>query len=72
VQPLQPAPAPGAPARLRSEPAQTRERVLRPPPGLARGRWEAPAWAFWLVAASAVLGGLAWIALAIRTRRNAR
>lgn len=58
MQSLQPAPA-------------SSESVLRPPPGLARGRWEAPAWAFWLVAAAALLGGLAWIALALRARRNA-
>jgi hypothetical protein len=44
--------------------------IQRPDPGLARGRWEAPAWAFWVVAGAAVLGGLAWLALAIRMRRR--
>ena len=27
---------------------QPTETVTRPDPGLARGKWEAPAWAFWL------------------------
>ena len=27
------------------------ETVTRPDPGLARGRWEAPAWAFWVALA---------------------
>lgn len=27
------------------------ESVSRPDPGLARGRWEAPAWAFWVALA---------------------
>ncbi|HTQ43881.1 MAG TPA: hypothetical protein VMI75_14060 [Polyangiaceae bacterium] len=44
--------------------------IQRPDPGLARGRWEAPAWGFWVVAVAAMLGGLAWLALAIRTRRS--
>ena len=44
--------------------------IQRPDPGLARGRWEAPSWAFWAVAVAAMLGGLAWLALAIRTRRT--
>ena len=44
--------------------------IQRPDPGLARGRWEAPAWAFWVVAVAAVVGGLAWLALSIRSRRS--
>jgi hypothetical protein len=42
----------------------------QPPPetGLARGRWEAPAWAFWAVAAAAVVGGLAWLLVSLRMR----
>ncbi len=48
------------------------ESVVRPDPGLARGRWEAPGWAFWVTFAAAVLGGLAWAALALRARRGAR
>ena len=27
---------------------QPSEAVTRPDPGLARGKWEAPAWAFWV------------------------
>jgi hypothetical protein len=38
------------------------------PVGIAGGRWEAPAWAFYVVAAAALLGVLAWIAVALRTR----
>jgi hypothetical protein len=30
---------------------QPTETVTRPDPGLARGKWEAPAWAFWLALA---------------------
>jgi hypothetical protein len=36
-----------------AEPAAT-EVVTRPEPGLARGAWEAPAWAFWVVLVLAV------------------
>lgn len=32
------------------------ETVTRPDPGLARGKWEAPAWAFWVVLAVVVVG----------------
>jgi hypothetical protein len=46
--------------------------VVRPEPGLARGHWEAPAWVFLAVAAAAVLGGLAWFALALRARKALR
>jgi hypothetical protein len=51
-------------------PAPTSDPTQRPDSGLARGRWEAPPWAFWLVFAAAVLGGVAWIALALRSRMN--
>jgi hypothetical protein len=44
------------------------ETVQRPEPGLARGRWEAPAWVFYAVAVAAVLGGLAWAVSALRMR----
>ena len=32
------------------------ETVTRPDPGLARGKWEAPAWAFWVALAVAIVG----------------
>jgi len=52
-------------------PAPT-ESIQRPDPGLGRGRWEAPPWAFYLTMAAVVLGGLAWLVVALRTRRNQR
>lgn len=45
------------------------ERVERPEPGLARGRWEAPASVFYGVAAVTLIGGLA---AAIRGMRKPR
>ncbi len=45
------------------------ERVERPEPGLARGRWEAPASVFYGVAAATLIGG---VTLAIRGLRKAR
>jgi hypothetical protein len=47
----------------------TTERVERPEPGLARGRWEAPPSVFYGVAAAALIGG---ITLAIRGLRKVR
>lgn len=35
---------------------QPTETVTRPDPGLARGKWEAPAWAFWLMLAVLLAG----------------
>jgi hypothetical protein len=35
---------------------QPTETVTRPDPGLARGKWEAPAWAFWVALAVVVIG----------------
>ncbi len=35
---------------------QPTETVSRPDPGLARGKWEAPPWAFWLALALIVVG----------------
>jgi hypothetical protein len=32
------------------------ETVTRPDPGLARGKWEAPAWAFWVALALVLVG----------------
>jgi hypothetical protein len=37
------------------------ETVTRPDPGLARGRWEAPAWAFWVALAVVTLGVTAYL-----------
>jgi hypothetical protein len=45
------------------------ERVERPEPGLARGRWEAPASVFYGVAAVTLIGG---VAVAIRGMRKPR
>jgi len=50
--PATPAPT-GAPAAL-AAPAAT-ETVTRPDPGLARGKWEAPAYAFWVALAIIVV-----------------
>ena len=52
-------------------PAPT-ESVQRPDPGLGQGRWEAPPWAFYMTLVAVVLGGLAWLAVALRTRRSPR
>ncbi|HLK39806.1 MAG TPA: hypothetical protein VKU41_23780 [Polyangiaceae bacterium] len=41
--------------------------VLRPEPGLARGRWEAPAWAFYATLVVAILAAAVWVA-ALRRR----
>ncbi|MBN9159432.1 MAG: hypothetical protein BGO98_09395 [Myxococcales bacterium 68-20] len=52
-------PAPSAPA---PSPAPTAtEIVTRPEPGLARGKWEAPAWSFWVMLAVVILGALAYL-----------
>ena len=40
---------------------QPTETVTRPDPGLARGQWEAPAWAFWLALALVVVGTAAYV-----------
>jgi hypothetical protein len=40
---------------------QPTETVTRPDPGLARGKWEAPAWAFWLALALIVVGTAAYL-----------
>ena len=37
------------------------ELVQRPDPGLARGKWEAPAWIFWTILAVVVLGSAAYV-----------
>ncbi len=40
---------------------QTGEIVHRPDPGLARGKWEAPSWAFLAIAAFAVVLTLLYV-----------
>ena len=35
---------------------QPTETVTRPDPGLARGKWEAPVWAFWVALAVVLVG----------------
>lgn len=37
------------------------EIVTRPEPGLARGKWEAPAWVFWVILAVVALGSLGYL-----------
>ena len=41
--------------------AQPQETVTRPDPGLARGKWEAPAWMFWVVLAVATVAAAAYV-----------
>ncbi len=50
------------------------ETVTRPDPGLARGKWEAPAWAFWaaLVVAAAVTALFVLGRMGMLKRRKAR
>lgn len=62
-------PAPAAIETADTSRDAPRETVVRPNPGLARGRWEGPRWAFALVAALTVLGGLVWLAITLRSRR---
>jgi hypothetical protein len=38
------------------------ESVTRPDPGLARGKWEAPAWAFWVALAVIVISVALYVA----------
>jgi hypothetical protein len=40
---------------------QPTETVTRPDPGIARGKWEAPAWAFWLALALIAVGTTAYV-----------
>jgi hypothetical protein len=37
------------------------EVVTRPDPGLARGKWEAPVWLFWVVLALVLVGSAAYL-----------
>ncbi len=58
-EPPAPAPTPG-PAEGAPAPTGT-EIVTRPDPGFARGKWEAPAWVFWVMLAIVVLGAAAYL-----------
>lgn len=40
---------------------QPTETVTRPDPGLARGKWEAPAWALWLMLAVVLVGSTLYL-----------
>lgn len=54
-----PAPLPSLSAA--PTPTEATEIVTRPEPGLARGRWEAPAWAFWAMLAVILSAALAYL-----------
>ncbi len=54
--PSSPPPSPAPPS-----PAAT-EIVHRPDPGLARGKWEAPAWAFWVALGAVALVSALYVA----------
>jgi hypothetical protein len=66
------APSVVAPSAAASPGFAADDSLARPDAGLARGRWEAPAWMFWAVAAAALIGAVAWIALALRARKALR
>jgi hypothetical protein len=40
---------------------QPTETVTRPDPGLARGTWEAPPWAFWVALAVVLVGATLYL-----------
>jgi hypothetical protein len=40
---------------------QPTETVTRPDPGLARGKWEAPAWVFWTILAVATIAAALYV-----------
>jgi hypothetical protein len=50
-----------APATAAPAPPSATEIVHRPEPGIARGRWEAPTWAFYVAGAVAVLFALVYL-----------
>lgn len=35
--------------------------MTRPEPGIARGKWEAPSWAFWTILALVVVGSAVYL-----------
>lgn len=48
------------------------ESVTRPDPGLARGKWEAPAWAFWVVMGVALVAAALYVLRRMGILRFAR
>ncbi len=57
------APGPGPSATAPADPAPTpTETVVRPEPGLARGVWEAPPWAFWVALGLVVVVAAGYVA----------
>ena len=62
---------PGTTPDPRPEPEAT-EVVTRPDPGLARGRWEAPAWFFWVVLVVVVAAAAAYAARRLGLLRPSR
>jgi hypothetical protein len=49
-----------------ASPAPTATEIIhRPDPGLARGKWEAPTWAFWVMGAVALLFALGYLGIRI-------
>lgn len=59
-----PTPTPSASASAAPAPTAT-EIVHRPDPGLARGKWEAPTWAFYVAGAAAVLFALVYLGVRV-------
>lgn len=55
----QPSSTPSAPSGP-AAPTAT-ELVTRPDPGVARGRWEAPVWLFWVMLAVVLLATTAYV-----------
>jgi len=58
------APSPAGAASASAAPTAT-EIVHRPDPGLARGKWEAPTWAFYVLGAVAILFALVYLGVKI-------
>jgi hypothetical protein len=54
-------PQPTGPQQTPGVPTVAAETVTRPDPGLGRGRWEAPAWAFWVVLAVILASSAAYL-----------
>ena len=61
-QPSSAAPPPPAPTAT--------ETVTRPDPGLARGKWEAPVWAFYVALAAVIIAAAAYVGLRSLKRRK--